>query len=608
MRSRFSGQLSGPNLPQTDTEPPSGFVALRFAGGYLATREPIEVFEDRGELCLCVGEPRFQNTQLAAIASESGRAAAWLEAFRTHAHTAPATAYGRFAVVVINPEKREAWLATDRFGTWPICYTESDGALSFADRADCVPGASRTLSSQAIFDYLYFHMIPAPRTIFDGVSRLQAGHVLKWANGAAECMPWWQPAFDEAGTPDFAESKQRFLQIIQDAVTREASGHSIGAFLSGGTDSSTVSGMLCKTLGRPARSYSIGFDASGYDEMEYARIAALHFGADHREYYVTPADLLDGIPKVASHYDQPFGNSSAVPAWICASRAREEGIDKLLAGDGGDELFGGNTRYAKQRVFGWYDSIPGMLRKRALEPILGLPGMDRIPLIKKGASYVEQARVPMPDRMQMYNMLLRLGMNNLFEPEFLARVDINSPLVQQRDTWHSAHANSLVNRMLAYDWRYTLADNDLPKVIGTTQLAGIDVGFPLLSDELLEFSTTIPPEWKLKGLTLRWFFKEALRGFLPDAIITKKKHGFGLPFGVWAIQNDGLKTLAREALAGFASRGIVRPAFIRELLDVHLPAHPGYYGEMVWILMMMEFWMREHDTLHPNGSAKTNVT
>nr|HRM70266.1 asparagine synthase-related protein [Thauera phenylacetica] len=265
-----------------------------------------------------------------------------------------------------------------------------------------------------------------------------------------------------------------------------------------------------------------------------------------------------------------------------------------LAGDGGDELFGGNSRYAKQRVFGWYDSVPGALRRGLLEPALALPGMDRLPVTRKGQSYVEQARVPMPDRIHMYNMLVRLGMDSVFEPGFLARVDTGRPNVEQREVWHATNARSHINLMLNYDWKYTLADNDLPKVIGTTGLAGVEVAFPLLSDELTDFSTTLPPEWKLKRLTLRWFFKEALRGFLPDEIIAKKKHGFGLPFGVWACQHAGLKALAADALGSFRQRGIVRPGFIDELLSVHLPAHPGYYGEMVWILMMMEFWMRAH--------------
>ena len=139
---------------------------------------------------------------------------------------------------------------------------------------------------------------------------------------------------------------------------------------------------------------------------------------------------------------------------------------RLLAGDGGDELFGGNTRYAMQRVFGWYDGVPGLLRRGLLEPTLALPGMDRIPLVKKGVSYVEQARVPMPDRVHMYNMLVRLGMDTVFEPEFLARVDTDRPQREQREVWQATNARSHINRMLAYDWKYTLADNDLPKVRG----------------------------------------------------------------------------------------------------------------------------------------------
>ncbi|MFN3985255.1 MAG: asparagine synthetase B family protein [Rhodocyclaceae bacterium] len=591
MHSRFDGRLSAhPN----DTPPPASAAGtLRFAGGYITCSGPDALYEADGRLCLAVGEPRFQDEALRALAASSGNAAAWLHAFREYAHIAPAKAHGRFAVVVIDPVGRSAWLATDRFGTWPVCYAERDHSLRFSDRADAIADAA-AVSPQALFEYLYFHMIPAPRTVFEGVRRLQAGHVLHWSDGQAEVMPWWQPAFDEAHSPDLGQSEQRFLSLIEDAVAREAADHSTGSFLSGGTDSSTVCGMLCKVLGRPARSYSIGFDANGYDEMAFARLAARHFGADHREYYVTPEDLLQGIPKVAVHYDQPFGNSSAVPAWICADRARQDGVDKLLAGDGGDELFGGNTRYAKQRVFGYYECLPGPLRSSVIEPLLAVPGVARLPLARKAASYVTQARVPLPHRLDMYNMLHRLGLETLFEPGFLARVDPAQPRMLQQDAWASAHAESIINRMLAYDWKFTLADNDLPKVIGTTQLAGLDVAFPLLTDELLAFSTTLPPNWKVRGLKLRWFFKHALRNFLPPDILTKKKHGFGLPFGVWACRHDGLNAMARDALGSFARRGVIRPSFVTELLDTHLVSHPGYYGEMVWIMMILELWLREH--------------
>ncbi|MBL8289498.1 MAG: asparagine synthase, partial [Rubrivivax sp.] len=151
---------------------------------------------------------------------------------------------------------------------------------------------------------------------------------------------------------------------------------------------------------------------------------------------------------------------------------------------------------------------------------------------------------------------------------------------------------SEVNRSLAFDWRFTLADNDLPKVRGTTELAGVDVRFPFLADELLALSLKLPAGYKLRGLKLRWFFKEALRGFLPDEILTKKKQGFGLPFGVWATQHAGLKALAGDSLSSLAGRGIVRREFIGALIDQRLPEHPHFYGEMVWILMMLEQWLQ----------------
>ena len=379
--------------------------------------------------------------------------------------------------------------------------------------------------------------------------------------------------------------------MLQSAVVTQLDGGKPACFLSGGTDSSTVAGMLAKSSDQQAASYSIGFDAQGYDEMEFARIAARHFKTEHHEYYVTPADLVRSIPAVAAHYDQPFGNSSALPTYYCAKMAREDGVSKLLAGDGGDELFGGNSRYAKQRVFGWYDRVPGLLQKGLMEPLLGTSAAKAFPLTRKAGSYVEQARVPMPDRLQMYNLVMRLGAHEVLTPGMMAHIDVTQPLQLQRNEWQSTQDCSKLNRELAFDWRFTLAESDLPKVQGAAGFAGVSVGFPMLDDRLLAFSLKLPTEYKLKGLQLRWFFKEALRGFLPDETITKKKQGFGLPFGVWANNTPALKALAKESLEALAARGVVRADFIQTLLTQRLPEHPGYFGEMVWILMMLEQWL-----------------
>ena len=545
------------------------------------------------ESAIFLGSPRFTDAGLEQQARQDV-GAAWRTLLAEGEAESLAGVEGEFAVGLHLANGR-VFLAVDRFAIRSLCYRQIGDKLHFAARANELAALEPVapVDPQAIFDYLYFHVIPSPRTIFKGILRLPPGHCAQFSQGQLTISAYWVPRFEEATRSDFDSLAAEFRNKLQIAVSTQLDGSKPACFLSGGTDSSTVAGMIGLTAGRTAATYSIGFDAEGYDEMEYARIAARRFGTEHHEYYVTPEDVVRGIPMVAAHYDQPFGNSSAVPAYFCARFAHDDGATRLLAGDGGDELFGGNTRYAKQRVFGWYQRVPRAL-KAALEPALINSTAQRAALLRKAGSYIEQARVPMPDRLEMYNLLLRVGPERVLQPGFLARVDRQGPSQHQRETWGTVQAASSLNRTLAFDWRYTLAEADLPKVCGTTQLAGVGVGFPFLDPGLLAFSMRLPTEYKLKGLKLRWFFKEALRGFLPEEIINKRKQGFGLPFGVWANRNRGLKGLAADALNGIAARGIVRHEFAAELLKDLLPVHPGYYGEMVWILIMLEHWLRAH--------------
>ncbi|PZP29688.1 MAG: asparagine synthase [Roseateles depolymerans] len=536
------------------------------------------------------GLPRFQP-------AAADPTAAWQQAFDARGPTCAAEVDGEFAVALALPGGGH-YLAVDRFAVHSLCYAVRDGRLHFAARADDLARhlGITALDPQAIYDYLFHHCIPSPRTIYAGIHRLPPAHYALFRDGRLTVAPYWSARFDEQPRPDFGALRDEFRDILRQAVReRLDSAGSTACFLSGGTDSSTVCGLLREITGKAPASYSIGFEAEGYDEMAYARIAAKAYGAEHHEYYVTPADLVKAIPSVAAHYDQPFGNSSAVPAFYCASQARADGHSRLLAGDGGDELFGGNARYAKERVFHVYSQLPSPISGGVLKPLFVNPVTGRLPLLKKGTSYIRQASVPMPDRMQSYNLLERLGRAEVLAPGFLAMVDADSPRRGQREVWAATPREaSLVNRMLAFDWRYTLAENDLPKVVGTTGLAGIDVSFPLLDTRLLDFSLKLPTGYKLKGLRLRWFFKEALRGFLPDEILTKKKHGFGLPFGPWAVKDAALNALAADSLRGLAARGVVRREFVDSLLGQRLREHAGYYGEMVWILMMLEQWLRRH--------------
>lgn len=545
---------------------------------------------DTPAIALTRGRPRFADADLAQTAARDGLAAAWQQAFERRSGKAPAAVDGDFSVALRTPDGR-VFLAIDRFATHTLCYRQVGDELRFAERADQLADADSEVDPQAIYDYLYFHVIPSPRTIFKGIYRLPPAHCAVFENGRLSVAPYWIASFAESAAPSFPQLAEEFRHLLQQATERQLDDGKAGCFLSGGTDSSTVAGMIGRVRGSPAATYSIGFAAEGYDEMAYARLAASHFKCEHHEYYVTPQDLVDNIATVAAHYDQPFGNSSALPAYCCARLAKDDGVSRLLAGDGGDELFGGNSRYAKQRVFDWYRNVPGVLRSAALEPLLATP-LGRLPLLRKAASYVEQARVPMPDRLQMYNLISRLGIEQTLTPALLARVDQALPLQHQRAVWSGARTDDNTNRELAFDWRYTLAEIDLPKVYGTTGLAGIDVGFPMLDSDLLAFSLRLPVDYKLKRLKLRWFFKEALRGFLPDEILRKRKQGFGLPFGVWVLRDEPLRRLATDSVRGLVERGILRGDFVDALLDRHLREHPGYYGEMIWISMMLEQWLR----------------
>lgn len=538
------------------------------------------------------GSPRFADPRLATIAAADGAAAAWREALRAGDAAAAAQGVtGDFALVA-QRDDGSIVCAVDRFAVRTLCWRVAGGRLEVAPRADALAGPAPALDVQAIHDYLHFHVVPAPRTVHAGVQRLPAGHLLEFRDGRAEVRPYWRPRFAARRDVAFAPLAAEFRALLRTAVAAELGHGKPACFLSGGTDSSTVAGMIRDASGERPATYSIGFDAEGYDEMAYARIAARHFDTEHHEYYLSPADLVRGIPVVAAAYDQPFGNSSALPAYCCARIAAGDGVAKLLAGDGGDELFGGNARYAKQRVFEAYARVPAALRRALVEPLAG--ATRGLPLLGKGFSYVEQARTPLPARMDSYNLLGRLGIERVLTAAFRERIDLADAQAQQQRVWDAIDADDATNRQLAFDWRYTLAEADLPKVVGTTALAGIEVGFPMLAQPLVDFSLALPVSYKLRGMKLRWFFKEALRGFLPDAIIAKRKQGFGLPFGVWALADAALGALAHDALGSFATRGIVEPTFIGALESTLLREHPGYYGEMVWILVMLEHWLRAH--------------
>lgn len=535
------------------------------------------------------GEPRWTEKELEERSRTGGAAAAIAAAYRKTGDRLFDVIRGRFALALVDTTRRRLIGAVDRIGQEQLYYArngERFGVGTTAGETVVAAGLDRCLSRQELYHYLYFHMIPAPGAIYEGVSKLPPAHALAWSGAEPGAAPYWVPEFREPASA----SATQLMDHLREAVARAVRGDGVGAFLSGGLDSSTVSGLLSQLHPGEADTFSIGFDAEGYDEMAYARIAVRHFGTRAHEYYVTPADVVETVPGIAAAYDEPFGNSSALPALFCARMAADAGVTRLLAGDGGDELFAGNERYAKQGIFELWGRLPSPARKALLEPI-----MTRFPeqpaLLRKVRRYVEQARIPLPDRLQSYNFLHRTDPRRVLSDDCIHDIDLNAPLRLQRDIYNRPEDASPLNRMMYLDWQITLADNDLRKVSRMCELAGVEVAFPMLDDDLVEYSLRVPSRLKLKGGRLRHFYKEATQDFLPREIIDKKKHGFGLPFGVWMGSYKPLQELAYDSLSGLKGRGYIRSEFIDEAIRLHREGHAGYYGELIWVLMMLELWL-----------------
>ncbi|MGZ8224443.1 MAG: asparagine synthetase B family protein, partial [Methylobacter sp.] len=462
--------------------------------------------------------------------------------------------------------------------------------LVFASQLDQIvghPGVKAEIDPQAIFNYLYFHMIPSPGSIYLGVEKLQPGEFVEFNDGQINRDFYWQLAYNDSplAKKELLEQLHAELEL---ATTACAPDEQTGAFLSGGLDSSTVTGVFRKLANRPIDAFTMGFDADGYDEMDFARITAKHFDVNLHEYYVTPADVLAAIPLIAQTYDEPFGNASAIPAYYCAKFAREQGMTQLLAGDGGDEIFAGNARYAKQKIFDIYRHVP-KLAQSVLEPL----AFNLSPL-RKVKSYIEQANIAMPERLESYNFLHRTPLTEIFSLDFLKQIDPDQPLQNLKNTYQRTPDNDLVKQMLFLDGKFTLADNDLRKVNRMCELANIEVRYPMLQENLVKFAASIPSKWLMQGFELRSFYRAGMQGFLPKETLAKSKQGFGLPFGVWMSSNNELKQFAEANLQGIAKRGFLNPAYIENLIHLHQQGNASYYGVMIWLLVVLEQWLLAH--------------
>ncbi|MGB2589325.1 MAG: asparagine synthase-related protein [Candidatus Acidiferrum sp.] len=573
-------------------------VLPRFPGQQVAEVAHVRVALDSDFVDLQSARKRLSAESLSPSEMSLADQVAWLYVLRGAAFVEDLR--GAFAIAIWDDKNQRLLLVSDRMGLKTMYWAQEGGQLSFASRAGAVRAVQAghaAVNTDAVLQYLLFSVVPAPLSAYKGIERLAPGRLLIFEKGQSKQSQYWDATYEEDKGHNEAYWAERVREGIRAAVHSHLDGctsESTGAFLSGGTDSSSVVAFLSEKF-TPANSFSIAFEEGRYNEIDFARTSAQKFHTCHHEQFLTATDAADAISLIARYYDEPFANSSAIGSYFCAKMARENGVTTLLAGDGGDELFGGNERYASDKRFALYHNIPAWLRKSLIEPAAKLlpDGDGKLSLPRK---YIRRASIPNPRRIFSYGLFLTLDPKEVFEPDFLQQVPPEHWLDLIEDHFDNANATTELNRLLYLDLKLILSDNDVRKVSGTAELSGVQVRYPLMDHDLVALTGHLPTRLKVKGFEKRYIFKQAMREILPNKVLYKKKHGFGVPLAVWLLQNPRLQSLIQDTLGDSRTRqrGYFRPAFYDRLAKLHREGNLAYYGEIVWYLVALELWHRQH--------------
>ncbi|MFH0825340.1 MAG: asparagine synthase (glutamine-hydrolyzing) [Pseudomonadota bacterium] len=496
---------------------------------------------------------------------------------------------GMFAFAIWDDMEKRLFLARDRLGKKPLYYFVSGRKLVFSSELHSLlghPEVSHRISDQALFEYLLYDFIPAPHTIFEGVYKLPAAHTAVFDAAGLRVRRYWDLPEPEAGL-DYEQAKAGLEELLFDAVRiRLISDVPLGAFLSGGVDSTLVTAIMKKIGADPVKTFSVSFPGTTYDESPWSRLAASSLKTDHQEY---PAayDVEAVLPKLVRRFGEPFGDSSALPTWHLSKHTREH-VTVALSGDGGDELFGGYDRYLARKLQLWYDLLPAVLRESIIEPIL-----ERLPtttayygtsLTKKLKLFVRAARRHREDSGAVVPRTFSYS-----EVRELTGLDY----VQDADPVLSAGRKSIggdaVAHMLLTDIRTYMAEDILTKVDRMSMAHSLEVRSPLLDYRVVERACRFPLDFKISGLRGKRILKDVAANHIPREIISRSKYGFQVPLGEWL--NHELKDWASSRLLD-GGHGRFRPRFVERLRADHQNGKEDN-AHKLWLLIVFDEWYHE---------------
>lgn len=497
---------------------------------------------------------------------------------------------GMFAFAIWDANQRQLFIARDRLGIKPLYYTLLDGRLLFGSEIKSIlqyPGVPRVVNLGALNVYLCLQYVPAPETMFQGIYKLQPGHYLIMSSRGMEIHPYWQmPDVVERTTRSEEDLADELVDRLRESVRlRLISDVPLGAFLSGGIDSSTIVALMSRMMDHPVQTFSVGFEADdAYNETRYARYVSRILGTEHHELMVD-ARAAGLLPRLVWHFDEPLADRAALPTYLVSRLARRY-VKVALTGEGGDELFAGYRRYLALKLARWYRWVPFPIRQ-------GLGHMVR--LVGNGTAWASRyGRLAAPDLFDVYigqqSNFSPKAKHALLSPDLQATLDMEAPF----HDWGAISDADWLAVLLQKDTTTWLPDDLLMKADKMSMAASLEARVPFLDHKLVEFvATTIPSGLRLRRLTTKYMLKHAVRGLLPHEIIRRRKQGFDVPLAQWVRENkefvQGL-LLSPTAL----SRGYFNPTFVKILVSQALtsPSPAAEIGGQLWNLLCLELWHR----------------
>ena len=518
---------------------------------------------------------------------------------------------GMFAIAIWDQQQRRLILVRDRLGQKPLVYRQERGRLLFASEIKAllqVPGVPRHVDASALDEYLTYQYVPYPNTIFEGIRKLPPGHLAEYRDGQLSVRRYWSPDWTREVTQSVEQYSDELRERLTEAVQlRMRSDVPLGAFLSGGVDSSLIVALMQKLSDQPVKTFSIGFAQPEYDESPYARQVARYLGTEHREFLVdsnlvdgNPADgnhvdknLADLLGQLVWHFDEPFADSSAVPTWYVAQQARKH-VTVALTGDGGDELFAGYPRYRAVRLGAVVDRLPRTVKSAAAASIWQhLPGARRKSALRRLRRLTGPLKLPPARRyLEWIAVFDEKQRGELYADAFLASLPDSDPYGFLGRVWRQVGGRDPVTTASLTDLQTYLCGDLMRKVDIASMAHALECRQPLLDHRVVELAARMPIRLKYRRGRGKWILRHALGDLLPPAVFRRPKMGFGAPVDHWF--RDPLRELVRDVLTDPVARrrGYFRPEAVTQLIDQHTRGQRDH-SDRLWSLLVLELWHRE---------------